>query len=103
MSVKPITPSDIPNAKKNIIPDAVFEVVNELIAKNYSGGSSRVTQTDIVNKLAGRGISNSQIYSEKYLEIEEIYEQNGWDVEYDGPGYNESYGAYFVFTAKKNR
>ena len=103
MSVKPITPSDIPNAKKNIIPDAVFEVVNELIAKNYSGRSARVTQADIVNKLAGRGISNSQIYAEKYLDIEEIYEQNGWDVEYDKPGYNESYGAYFVFTAKKTR
>lgn len=100
MSVKPITPAEIPSFKKGIIPDAVFEVFNELIAKNYSNGSARVTQSDVVNKLATRGISGSQIYAEKYLDIEEIYEQNGWDVEYDKPGYNESYGAFYVFTAK---
>lgn len=100
MSVKPITPSDIPSVKKNIIPDAVFEVFNELIAKNYSNGSARVTQAEVINELARKGISNSQIYTEKYLDIEDIYRENGWKVEYDKPGYNESYGAYFIFTAK---
>lgn len=102
MSVKPITPSDIPNAKKNIIPDAVFEVVNELIAKNYSGSSATVTQNEILEGLAERGIARDRAFSQKYLEIEDIYRENGWKVEYDKPGYNESYDAYFKFIAKKN-
>ena len=30
-----------------------------------------------------------------------LFEEAGWNVQYDKPGYNENYDAYFKFTEKK--
>ena len=38
------------------------------------------------------------------MDIEPVFEQAGWKVDFDRPGYNEGpYDAYFQFTKKKKR
>lgn len=89
--ITPIKPSEVTNYKKSIFPDAVIEAFNELIAKNWNDGIAsfkRDTVSDLIsNKLLGTGIK----YDSIFLNIEDIYQAEGWKVEYESAGYNESY------------
>lgn len=104
-----ITPGEVLDLKASQIPDEVFEAFDELIAKGYSGGSSTVVEKEvsllILKKLkeAGhRGMTQQKIYENHWLDVEAIYRQRGWSVEYDKPGYNESYDATFRFSKRKS-
>jgi hypothetical protein len=103
-NVKPIAPDEIIPAREEQIPDGVIEAFNELIAKNYQSGSSIVKQPAVVNLIMVKmGLTDgdrSKVYDEYWLNIEEIYRKAGWTVEYDKPGYNENYDAFFTFTRK---
>lgn len=98
--VKPIKVSEIDNRKNEAIPDVVFEVFNELIAKNYSEGSSRIYQKDAVKLMVEKGLDEDDIFDNHWLDVEGIYRKAGWKVEYDKPGYCETYDAYFVFSKR---
>jgi hypothetical protein len=101
--IKPIKPEDVVGLKQEIVPDEVFEVFNLLIAQNFKGGSANVLQKDVVELLLEKGLSRSDIYNKGWLDIEPVYRENGWKVEYDKPGYNESYEASFNFSARKGK
>lgn len=92
---KPITPSEIAKAKESFIPSEVIEAVNELIAINYTCGYALVYQKAIV-ELASKKLKTDQ-FNYQWLNIEEIYREAGWKVNYDKPEYNESYPAFFEF------
>jgi hypothetical protein len=99
--VNPITPAEAKKLQASLIPEEVIAVVNELIAKNYAHGYSRVLQKDIVEKLiSDLGCERKEIFEKGWLEIESAYEEHGWKVTYDRPAYNESYEASFTFKAK---
>lgn len=97
---KPIRPEEIGAARKAIFPPAVFEAFNAEIAANYTAGRARVLQEDVVARLVAGGADRQTIFDKGWLNVEETYEAEGWDVEYDKPGYNESYGAFFIFTKR---
>ncbi len=101
MPVQPIRPSEVAKQKKASFPDAVFEAFNEAIAANWVNGSSSFTQDEVVKLMVSKGLKN--IFNNGWLNVEEVYEKAGWKVEYDSPGYNESYSASFTFTAKRKR
>jgi DNA-binding response OmpR family regulator len=99
--VKPITPEEIEEATATRIPDVVYEVVNEQIAKNWRGNSATIRQDAIVTALIrrpGTAITKQQIFDGHWLDFEDAYREVGWEVVYDGPGYSESYPATFKFT-----
>lgn len=98
---QPITPEQIKPSVS--IPNKVIEVFNLLISANHRNGSSRVLQKEVVNQLVAIGFDRNKIFQEKLLDVEGIYEEAGWEVEYDKPGYNEThYEPYFVFRKKQN-
>lgn len=98
MSIAPITPEDVIPAKLEVIPDDVITVWNTLIAKNYTNGSSVVTQDEAVVALCYKMlVTRAEVFLRKWLDIEEIYHEAGWDVVYDKPAYNENYEAKFTF------
>lgn len=105
--MKPITPKQALNLKQESIPDFVFEAFNQLITENISNGRASVKQKDVVSRIkqlksaAFEDIDSQFIYSRGWLDVEPHYRKAGWKVEYDKPGYNESYDAYFVFTGSK--
>lgn len=107
---KPIGPDDIAEHKLKTLPSYDVEAWNEIIAKNYSGSSSIVKQDDAIELIQEKyriahdsydGRSRQMIFDEKWLEIEPLYEAEGWKVEYDKPDYNETYGAFFTFRKKR--
>ena len=73
-----------------------------IIVKNAgSSGSAVIKQDEAARLIADKlGIAVSDVFSAGYLNIESAYEKVGWKVEYDKPGFNETYAATFTFTSK---
>lgn len=100
--VQAIKPSDIPQAKARAIPDAVIEVVNDILARKFTNGRATIKQCEIINELvANHGMTRNHIFENGYLNFEEIYRAQGWKVRYDKPAYCENYDAYFEFKEAK--
>lgn len=94
----PITPAEAAEQKKDSIPPAVIKAFNILIVEKMSGGKAVFTQEEVVKRLVEeKGLSEADIYSKGYLNVEKLYEKAGWQVQYDKPGYNEDYPATFTF------
>lgn len=112
--VKPITPAEVVNKKKEQLPSEVIEAFNEMIAQNWSGGYSKFKQKDVVNVIVGKlqsarvvdmempsgSVIEAEIYAKHWLDVEDIYRKAGWKVVYDKPAYNETYDATFEFSKK---
>jgi hypothetical protein len=102
MLVTPIRPQDVVSTKLTIFPDKVIETWNKMIATHYSGKSSHISQREIVDKLADvMNVNETEILKRGWLDIEDIYRKVGWKVDYDKPGFNETYEPTFIFTEKK--
>lgn len=94
----PIRPEDVTETKRGNFPPEVMQAWNDIIAKNFSNGSSFIRQNEIAEAIAKKlDITRTEVFDNKYLDIEDIYRAHGWKVEYDKPGYNESYEASFTF------
>jgi hypothetical protein len=106
--VKPITPQEVEEARKNDIPSFVIEAVNKLLKKKWDGKKAIITQEEIISEMKPSnvlGLENgarfrSAVFSNHWLDFEDLYRESGWKVEYDKPSYSESYKAYFKFTKK---
>lgn len=97
---KPITPIEVVSKKLTIIPDHVIEAFNTLIAKHYTGRSAKFKQDEVLAAIVTEEITSKMVFENHWLDVEGIYLDAGWNVEYDKPGYNESYPATFTFTRK---
>lgn len=98
----PIKPSDIPAAKAAVIPAFVIDAFNECIAKNYANGRSRVLQKHVQKIIQDKCKETGTAFDVHFLDIEPLYEKNGWKVEYDKPAYCESYDASFTFIKRQS-
>lgn len=100
--VKPISPSDIIENLDKIIPSVVIQAVNNLLKKKFRGDEAVILQDEIVNEILRLDdtLIREDIFKNKLLDFEVLYAKNGWLVEYDKPGYNESYSAKFIFKKK---
>lgn len=99
MGIQPIKPNEIPQRQMDAIDDAVVEVWNNLIIKNFRGNQAVVYQDDAITVIQNAmGVDRSDVFENGWLEIEPLFRRAGWKVEYDKPGYNESYRASFTFT-----
>lgn len=104
MKTKPLSPSDIDSNLENIIPEFVIQAVNNLLKKEYRNGQPVVLQQDeIIAEIrrVNAKTKRSTIFDQHWLDFESIFQKSGWKVEYDKPGYNESYPATFTFTPKR--
>jgi len=103
--MKPITPQQALDNVEKAFPDFVFEAVNNCINRHYFGKSSfTIKQDEILDeilKLAPEGTTRQEVFDKHWMDFENAYRKAGWIVNYDKPGYNESYGAFFEFKLKK--
>lgn len=100
-NILPITPKEAAQRAVDDIPDLVVEAFNEAIIENLKGNSAAFTQDYVIDKITKKlDISRELIFERRYLDAEALYEAAGWKVEYDKPGFNESYKANFKFTRK---
>ena len=99
-TVKALKPEEVIKARKESMPDKVIEVFNEMITEKFNGSSAIVHQDAVIKRLKQAGIDTSDIFNKGWLDVEDIYREQGWKVYYDKPGYNESYSAHFKFSKK---
>ena len=111
---KAISPKQVAAKKAESFPGYVFDAFNELIAAKFTCGSATVYQKDVIALILekanagitdwqaneGPNLTRAQIFSRGYLNVEEVYREQGWKVDYDKPAYNESYEASFEFRSK---
>lgn len=101
MIVQPIRPEDVTALQLEQFPPEVVQTFNTLIAENIAGGEAIVSQNDVIENLVLRGLHRAQIYQKGWLNVEDMYRDAGWKVEYDRPGHDESYQAFFRFQAPR--
>lgn len=101
-NTKPIKPSEIVSAKRETIPGQVFAAFNTCIANAFRGKSAKVLQKDVIAEIMKRmpSVDRNEIFNGGWLDVEDVYRAEGWTVEYDKPGYNESYPATFTFSTR---
>lgn len=109
--VKPIKPEEVVKKIKDDFPNYVVEAFNSLIQEkwNETKGRAVVYQEESIQtilKLAesnGTPIERHDIFSNGYLDIEELYRENGWEVEYMKQPYYSNEDDFFVFKKKSGK
>lgn len=98
--MKPLKRKEIKKAKAAAIPDGVIKVFNELLKKNWDGHSAVIKQDEVVKLIVSEmGLDNSNpLFDNHWLDVEDLYRENGWAVNYDKPAYNENYTAFWTFS-----
>lgn len=99
MPVEPIKPAQVTEHLVSTFPDHVIETWNGLIAKAVgSGHYGTIQQQEARDALIeGSGDPTSRPYDMKWLDIEDVYRQQGWIVTYNKSPYYDTSDSYFVF------
>jgi hypothetical protein len=98
MGTKAITPQEIMDNLPNIIPSTIIEAVNKLLSNKFRGREVYIKQDEIIDEVRKlSNITREEIFENKWLDFETIYQDSGWEVTYDKPGIGETYQAYFKF------
>jgi len=100
--IKPVSPSDVKALYESgkTIPDEVVVIFNQLIVKKFRGQLAKILVKDVVPLVleAMPGVTEDQIFENKWLDVEPLFRTYGWKVEFDSPGYCESYDPFYVFS-----
>lgn len=103
MAVTPIRPDQASELRRNSLPDSVIECWNNLIAQNLVGSVAKVLQDDAISAICAKtGVTRADVFKNRWLDIESVYEYYGWNVEYDKPVSwgGDNYAASFKFSTK---
>lgn len=123
--IKPITPAEAVKQRhenwERDLPAPVLEAINSVIVSkipltsNYISFS--VKQDEMMKAILKRleegraeyggseenmpwyyKATRQDVYNNNWLDFESLYRRAGWKVEYDRPGFNETYDPYWTFT-----
>lgn len=103
--MKVYTPEDVLKKRVETFPDYVIDAFNNLLIENYQEDETIIKQEDVIRKILEYStddeLTRETIFKKHYLDIENLYRNNGWEVNYKKPMFNEHFKAYFVFKPKK--
>lgn len=100
--MKPISPDDVVFLRGASLPPEVIDVFNKLIAEHWDGRQAVVPQERALCAIIGAlNLTRAEVFDRHYLDVEAVYEAEGWRVTYDKPAYNESYPATFTFARRR--
>lgn len=100
--INPVSPEGLDDLRREMIPSEVFETFNRLLGEKAINGYAVIRQDEVVTALTERGLERENIFRKGWLNIESLYEANGWKVVYERPGYNETGHSYFTFSTRKD-
>lgn len=103
VNVQPIRPEDVSLLKQETIPDCVMNAFNEMIVARWKFDKATFTQDQILAKILikaeadGIKLTKDMIFDNGWLDVEEIYENIGWKVNYDKADYTTTDPSTFTF------
>jgi hypothetical protein len=104
MKGRPIKPAEVAAFKSASIPPEVFDAFNELIAESWTGSRAVVMQSQAVKRVQSKlEVSTVQLFERGWMDVEDSYRAVGWRVEYDKPGYCETYEPNYTFELARPR
>ena len=102
---KVYSPEDVLKKRVETIPDYVIDAFNDLLTENYHEDETIIEQEDVIRKIweysTDDELTRKTIFKKHYLDIENLYRNNGWEVEYEKPAFDERFDPYFIFKPKK--
>jgi hypothetical protein len=101
--VTPIRPDEVVKAKEKQLPPEVIESFNEMIARNFDGRVSQIKQKEVVALIMDKlpAVKRDTVFDNHWLDVEDMYRQYGWKVEYEQPSYADSpFDPYYKFYKK---
>lgn len=88
-------------AKKPGISPMVIRAFNELIAKKWDGSRAVLNQKEVAEHVAKAvGVSVMDVFNNGLLNIEEVFQQAGWDITYS-KDVNTHIDPTFTFRVRK--
>ena len=102
---KALSPKEAITRAKNEVPELVVQAWNNLIVENLKVQGGKASSEFLLEELANQitlimSISYEQAKQKGWFDLEDIFRDKGWKVEFDRPGYNESYSPKFTFKSK---
>lgn len=108
LAISPLKASDVVAMKRKEFPEFVIDTFNTLILQRISKGVATFTQDEVIAMIlhkAEQSVSKpptrQEIFDLGYLNVEEIYFHEGWDVRYDSPDREQAFAPYFTFKIRK--
>ena len=103
--MKVYTPEDVLKKRVGTIPDYVIDAFNDLLTENYQEDETIIEQEDVIRKILEYStddeLTRETIFKKHYLDIENLYRNNGWEVDYEKPAFDELFEPFFIFKPKK--
>lgn len=99
----PFTPHDAANARLESMPACVINAFNYLLARYYFAGKAHITEEMAIDEIiafSNNRLASPEVRKRRYLDVEDIYREYGWEVEYKRPSYDESFKAHYIFKRK---
>ena len=105
-TVEAWSPAEVRAQKINFIPPEIIEAINELLAQRWNGRSASFGLTELKQNVGHKFRTNGspnlgKQYADGWLDFEPIFEDKGWKVTWDSPGYNESGETRWEFTKRQ--
>lgn len=116
--MQPITPDEAKRLEGTNIPPLIIATINAMIVEKISGGRVVLKQDEVVERIllaikqekesygpnafpSWLDCTRADVFKNKWLDFEPVFRRAGWIVEFDRPGYNESYDANWTFKANR--
>lgn len=101
-SNKALSPEEAIERFKSEIPEEVLECWNNLIVKNMTMQNGKTVSvfklSELKQNICVAMKSGSETVKERgWLDLEDVFREKGWKVEFDKPAYNETYEPVFRF------
>lgn len=97
-----LSPREIEDLKPQHISPIVFEKINELLVINLTRtGEAQISKPKLIALLKAEGITFEEIVEKGWFNFSSVYEDNGWNVSYYSPSYDEAGEAHWTFKAKQ--
>lgn len=97
--VEPIKPDEV-SVPKPEIPDFVITAFNNLIKSKWNGKEAVILQSEVVKeitKLMPKEYKRSDIFDNRWLDVEDLFLAAGWDVIFHKYPYYDPEEDYYKF------
>ncbi len=108
--ISPLKASEVVAAKRRQFPEYVIDAFNTLILQRIAKGTATFTQDEAIALILHKAEqavvkppTRQEIFDLGYLNVEEVYYMEGWDVRYDSPDRDQAFTPYFTFKIRDQK